>query len=360
MPAQTARRLHMSGFWRTRSLTKVLIPHDLSQRKYYPDADPLPYEATGEKLRDEIRRRAPDIDLRLAADESATLAALDEAEVLITYRIRSAWLERAPHLRWIQSASAGIDHVFKVSDVAADDLRRRGIMLTNAAGLQRLVIGEQVMACILAFSRGLLRSFRQKAERRWRIFAADELAGCTIGIIGLGGIGSRVAELGKAFGTWVIGTQRDPSRYSGPADRVLSTAELPELLEAADHVVVACPLTDQTRGLIGAGAFGRMKRTAHLINVARGEIVDEAALIEALKTRRIAGAALDVFGRPGPSDVADVEALPLESELWDLDNVIITPNNASGTPRFYEHLAELFLRNLWLVQRGQEPPGRVL
>ncbi|MGQ0665014.1 MAG: D-2-hydroxyacid dehydrogenase [Pseudomonadota bacterium] len=342
-------------------MTRVLIPHDFDFRKYHPGRGALPYEATGEKLRDEIRRRAPGLEVDWARSEVETLSAIEDADVLVAYGVRAAMLDRGRHLRWIQAGSAGIDHFFKLSDIAPEGLRRRNIMLTNAAGVTRLVIGEQVLACILMFVRGMPQAIRQQARHHWEIFCADELAGKTVGIVGLGEIGGRVAELCKCFGTYVVATKRNPDSYCGPADEVLPAGELPSLLRRSDFVVIACLLTEQTRGLINARTLALMKASAYLINVGRGEVVDEAALIEALKAGRIAGAALDTFGpQVGRGGIGDLEALSPDSELWSLDNVIITPNHASGTRRIYEHLAELFVRNLMLVEAGHEPPGRIV
>jgi phosphoglycerate dehydrogenase-like enzyme len=332
---------------------KLLIPSDFSFAKYHPGEAMLPYEATNRKLGDEILRRMPDVDVVVASSVDETEAALGDAEALVSYGVRRAMLDRAPHLRWIQAGSAGIDHFLKTSDITLAEMRQRGIRLTKAAGVTRLVIGEHVFAMLLAMSRDIPRSVRQQDARVWQIHRGREIAGSTLGIVGLGEIGGRVAELGRAFGMRVIGTKGDPSTYEGAADAVYPPDKLDEVLRAADFLVLACSLTSRTRGLINARTLGQMKRDAVLINVARGEIVVQDDLVAALRSGAIAGAALDTFGVPGRDALADLEALDATSPLWDMPNVLITPNNASATSRIYEHLADIVTDNAHRLIEGR-------
>lgn len=341
---------------------RVLISDNLNYRKYFPGSAPLPYEATGERLRDEIQRRAPELTVTWAATPAETCAALPAAEALIAYGVSREQLDLAPNLRWIQAGSAGIDHFFKLSDVDATELRRRGIRLTSAAGVSRLVIGEQVLACILMFVRGMRRALDQQRAQRWEIFCAGELHGQSVGVIGLGEIGERVAELCKAFGTRVIATKANPDRHRGFADQVFGANGVDRVLAEADFVVLCCPITPATRGMINQASLARMKPGAHLINIGRGELIVEADLVAALRDGRLAGAALDTFGSTATAggSIEQLEALSPDSPLWSLPNVIITPNHAAGTHRIYAHLAELFLRNLCLIEAGEQPPGSIV
>ena len=273
-------------------------------------------------------------------------ARVAEMDVLVVSGLwRNELLENAPKLRWIQSVGTGYDQ-FPV-----DALRERGIRLTRAFGVMREAVAEQALACMLSLARHLhfLRDYQRKHD--WRPYIADisnredELAGKTCGIVGLGLIGSRVAELAKAFNMRVIATKRDPSTYDGPADRVSGTDGLDDLLRESDYVVLTCPLTDETSGLINERTIGLMKRSAFLINVARGGCVVDEDLAPALRRCDIAGAALDHFHE---------EPLGADSPYWDLDNVIVTPHNASETRMYEENLMDILVENLDRLGRGEK------
>jgi phosphoglycerate dehydrogenase-like enzyme len=263
--------------------------------------------------------------------------ALAEAEVLFSF-----WggvisqLEdlpvRAPKLRWVQLTHAGAERV-------DPRLIAGGVTFTTAGGLAATPIAEFVMAYILMFSKGWPGLFRAQREHRFTRFMPRELLGKTIGIVGMGYIGGEVARLGKAFGCRVLGMRRSFATR-GPdavADEAVPPTELGYLLSESDFVVVAAPLTPETKGMIGAAELKQMKPSAHLINIARGPLVDEAALIAALRDGTIAGAGLDVFDR---------EPLPPESELWDLDNVILSPHVSGGTEIYNRRATAIFRDNL--------------
>jgi phosphoglycerate dehydrogenase-like enzyme len=330
-----------------------LIPHDFSYHKYYPGQANLPYEATGDKLRDEIIARDPHLNVMLASSASETESMLYDAEGYIAYSVGRGTLERAPKLTWIQAGSAGIDHFFKTSGVTLSALHARGISLTKASGVTRFVIGEHVFAMLLALSRKIPTAVTQKKERVWRIYMGGELRGATLGIVGLGEIGNRVAELGKAFQMRVIGTKRNREGYAGVADAVFAPEEIYEVLRAADCLVLACSLNKETRQLINAQTLARMKPTAVIVNVARGEIIVEDDLVKALEEGVVAGAALDTFGVPGRDSLDELEALDRSSRLWQLPNVLITPNNAAATPKVYEYLADIIVENAARLRAGR-------
>ena len=338
---------------------KLVIHHDFSFAKYFPGEKGLPVFATAAKLRAEIAQRDASLEVVAAPDRALMTAALQDADGLVSYSVTQDLLDHAPKLRWIQAGSAGIDHFFKSSDVRLSDLARRNIRLTKASGVTRHVIGEHVFAMILAISRGVPRAVMQKESRVWKIYMGAELNGATLGIVGLGGIGERVAQLGKAFGMRVLGTKRSMEDYDGAADQVFPPERVRDVAREADYLVLACPLTAQTRDMVAADFLEGMKRSAVLVNIARGELIREADLVHALKTGVIAAAALDTFGRPGRHVLSDLEALDPESELWSLPNVLIMPNNASATPRIYEHLADIVVANAARLRAGRKLHGEV-
>jgi phosphoglycerate dehydrogenase-like enzyme len=271
---------------------------------------------------------------------------IGEADVLVISGLwRDSLLDRAGKLRFIQSIGAGTDQFPR------DELKRRGIRLASARGVNARAVAEHAMALILALSRRLPEARDNQAKRIWRGMIGDlaeredEIAGKTLLVVGLGDIGGRLAWLAKAFEMHVLGLRRDPAAGSGAADSVHKMDELGALLPEADFVALTCPLTKETENLIDAVAFGRMKPSAHLINVARGRVVDEAALVEALAARRIAGAAIDVTAE---------EPLPPNSPLWGMANVLITPHTAGETRRYEDNVIEILRDNLRRLWHGEQ------
>jgi phosphoglycerate dehydrogenase-like enzyme len=233
-------------------------------------------------------------------------------------------------MRWFHAFVAGLDHpVFR-------EIAERGVTVTNSAGFNAVPIAQYVLAVMLRHAKNIPAWEEAQRERAWRRVESDELTGRTLALIGTGSIGLEVARLATAFGMHVIGTRRRAEPVDGVKQLYPSDA-LHEMLAQADYVVVAAPLTPETSGLIDAAAFAAMKPSAYLINVGRGPIVVEQALIDALTQQRIAGAALDVFDR---------EPLPPESPLWTLNNVLITPHNSASSPRTLDRGALMFVDNL--------------
>ncbi len=269
-----------------------------------------------------------------------------EADVLV---ISGLWqnqlLDRAQRLRFIQAISAGTDQ-FPHAELA-----RRRIRLSSARGVNARAVAEHAMALMLALSRRLPEARDNQKKRLWRGMIGDlarredELGGKTLLVVGLGDIGGRLAQLGKAFEMHVIGLRRHPAFGRGAADRVHAMEELYALLPEADFVALTCPLTAETENLIDAKALGRMKPTAQLVNVARGRVVDEAALIEALAAHRIAGAGIDVTTE---------EPLAPSSSLWAMEQVLITPHTAGETRRYEDNVIEILLDNLGRLWRGDQ------
>jgi phosphoglycerate dehydrogenase-like enzyme len=250
-------------------------------------------------------------------------------------------LVRAPRLKWIQMMSAGVD---RLRDT---DIWHSHVMITGVSGIHATPIGEFVLELMLMFAKGASRCFQMKQKREWQRFLPTVLCGKTVGIIGLGHIGQEVARLSKAFGMRVIATRRSVkmtgrARY---ADRLLPAKKLPLLLAESDFVVISVPQIPETHHLIGEKELTMMKPTAYLINIARGGIIDEEALIRALDEKRIAGAGLDVTAR---------EPLPAESRLWDFDNVILSPHVAGGMEEYVTRATELFCENLRRYLAGKK------
>jgi phosphoglycerate dehydrogenase-like enzyme len=280
-----------------------------------------------------------------ARSKEELIRQLPEADVLV---VSMMWQNEiagiAKSLKFIQSISAGTDQYDK------DLLRARGVRLASAAGVNAIAVAEHAMALILALSRRLPEARDNQKASHWRGMISeiakreDQLTGKTMLIVGLGHIGGRLARLAKAFDMRVIATKRDPSVGAEGADAVYTQDRLPELLGQADIVAITCPLTPATENLIGAAALGAMRPTAHLVNVARGKIVDEAALIAALQEGRIAAAGLDVTRE---------EPLPLSSPLWAMPNVLLTPHTAGETQRYEDAVIDILLENLDRLWRGE-------
>lgn len=271
---------------------------------------------------------------------------LRDTEVLLTNPVvPDGIVEQAPALKWLQLTSAGVDRLLDAPVV------RSHVVVTTASGIHAVPISEYVIGAMLAFAKGLPRSFRAQQERAWRPYWPEELDAKTAGVLGMGAIGMRVMQIAGVLGMRVLALRRSvEQKMAGAeagvpdADEVLPPSELRYLLAESDYVVVALPLTPETRGLIGEAQLRAMKPNAVIINIGRGAIIDEQALVRALKEGWIAGAALDVFQQ---------EPLSPESELWGLENVIVTPHISGGTPRYMERAVELFCDNLRRYTAGE-------
>jgi phosphoglycerate dehydrogenase-like enzyme len=270
---------------------------------------------------------------------------LPSADVLVLSMLwRNELVDRAPRLRFIQSISSGMDRY----DPAL--MRARGIRLASAAGVNAFAVAEHAMALILALQRKIPEAAVNQTRQHWRGMISeiaareDQLTGKTLLIVGMGRIGSRLARLAKAFDMRVLATKRNPSTGTDGADAVYGIDKLHELLGQADVVALTCPLTPETEHLIDAVALAAMKPSANLVNVARGRVVDETALIAALRNRGIAAAALDV---------TQEEPLPPSSLLWSMPNALITPHTAGETQRYEDSVIDILLDNLDRLWRGE-------
>ena len=264
---------------------------------------------------------------------------LPDTDVLVTWSLRSEQVKAASKLRWIHSPAAAV-HALLVPEIVNSD-----IVVTNARDVHGPVVAEHAMALVLASAKRLRAAVDYQRNRTWsqqKLWEERprprELRDAVLGLVGLGSIGREVARLASAFGMRVLACREHPERGGEElVESVWSYDELPQMVARSDYVVLAAPLTQRTRGCIGRGIFAAMKQDAYLINVARGALVDERALVDALRERQIGGAALDVFTE---------EPLPPESPLWMLPNVLITPHSAALTEHLWERHYQLLSENL--------------
>jgi phosphoglycerate dehydrogenase-like enzyme len=252
----------------------------------------------------------------------------------------SAVLARAPALRWVHARSAGLDRVL------VPELVEGPAALTNGRGVFSSALAEFAIAALLFFAKDLRRLVEAQRAGRWQAFEMEPLAGRTLGVVGYGDIGRAVAQRARALGMRVLALRRRPelSRTDPLVDEPLGEDRLLELMARADDVVVAAPLTPATRGLVGRAAIAAMRPTAVLVNVGRGPVIDEPALVEALAAGRIRGAALDVF---------ETEPLPAGHPLWTLPNVLVSPHCADHVPGWVEAAMRAFLDELERFRRGE-------
>jgi len=292
-----------------------------------------------------VQARYPQVEFVRVTEESDLPDALADADAFFGFHFPPELFGGARRLRWIHSAAAGVEANLFPAMVASD------VVLTNASGLHAVNIPEHALGMLCALARNLHVAQRLKAERRWDRFAAisagggfRQLAGSHLAVLGAGAIGLGLVRLGRGLGMRVRVMRRRPERPIEGTDAVVGPGDLHELLGWADFVVVATPLTPDTHHLIDTRALAAMKSSAYLVNVGRGEIIDDAALIDALRNVAIAGAGLDVFVE---------EPLPSDHPYWTLDTVILTPHVSGYLPDFFARAFEIFLGNLDRFLAGQ-------
>jgi phosphoglycerate dehydrogenase-like enzyme len=275
---------------------------------------------------------------------AATLAAVRGAEVYLGFGVPAEVLRRAPGLRWAHSGAAG------VGGSLSAEMLERDVVFTNSAGIHGPPVAETVLAYLLHFARALDHALDAQRRRAWDKAALDgpgspvrELGRSTVGVVGLGGIGREVAWRAAALGSRVVGVRRKPVPVPG-VELLTGGDSLDRLLSMSDYVVLTLPRTDRTARLLSADRIDRMKRGAVLVNVARGGLVDEAALADALRSGHLRGAALDVF---------DQEPLPSDHPLRDAPNLVISPHTSAYTPHFWEREAVLILDNIRRYLAGE-------
>jgi phosphoglycerate dehydrogenase-like enzyme len=233
--------------------------------------------------------------------------------------------------------------------VSVPEFRERGIALTNNSGSYDIQIAEHALAFIFAAAKRLHVYRDQQSRRNWKEHRQEELRDATLVVYGLGSIGAEIARLGSGLGMRVIGVRRRVEPVAG-VDRIVPPELLDEVVAEADYLAIAAPLTRETRGAISKDVIGRMKKTAWIVNIARGAIIDEDALVAALKAGRIGGAGLDTL---------TVEPLPADHPLWALENVMISPHSSNSSPRVRERTLALFVENLRRFKADQPLLNRV-
>lgn len=307
-----------------------------------------------------LRALAPSLDvLDFTRDDRFDMDAVVDPEIeVIVGRRAPADLTQVPGLRWLQVGSAGVDHL------TADPPWAKGIIVTNARGVFAVQIGEYVSGAVLRLNQPLARWAADQAARHWPVAdepVADVARGKTAVLVGYGSIGREVARQLAALGLRILAVKPRPEirvdasyRVPGTGDpdgqipeRLLGVETLPDLVREADYVVLTLPLTAESRHSVGARVFAAMRPTAWLINVSRGALVDEPALLAALRAGQLAGAVLDVFGE---------EPLPPDSPFWDMPNVTITPHVSGATSLFRD---ELVLENVKRYLAGEPLLNRV-
>jgi phosphoglycerate dehydrogenase-like enzyme len=256
-------------------------------------------------------------------------------------------VRRSDRLRWVHGTAAGAGEQLAAAKLEPAELDR--VAVTTSAGVHAVPLAEFALLGLLAFAKGLPRLLADKAERRWDHYPVGELRGRTVLVVGLGGIGREVVRLASAFGMRTLGIKRTGGDVPH-LDELHPPERLRELLPRADGLVVTLPITDATRGLLDREALGLLPRGATLVNVGRGAVVDEDALVDALREGSLAGAALDVFA---------VEPLPEESPLWELPNVLLAPHTMALSVHENERIVELFCDNLRRYLRGEPLRNRV-
>jgi phosphoglycerate dehydrogenase-like enzyme len=285
-----------------------------------------------------LQREFHQVSLVTLPDYSRVDEEIVDAEIVIAWSIRPEQIAAAKQLQWVHSPAAAVHQLMFPELVNSD------IILTNAREVHGPVVAEHVIALIFALAKKIPDSVRLQQRHVWgqqilwdELPRIREVVGATVGIVGLGSIGRAVAKSAKALGMRVIAVREHPEKGSESADAVFGPAQIDELFRQADYVVLAAPVTETTKAIANAERLALMKTGACLINVGRGALVDEPALARALREKRIGGAALDVFPK---------EPLPVDSPLWDVPNLLITPHTAALTEKLWERHYSLFSENL--------------
>jgi D-2-hydroxyacid dehydrogenase (NADP+) len=292
-----------------------------------------------------VQREFPQVNVVTLPDYKRVDEEIVDAEIGIAWSIRPEQITAAKKLRWIHSPAAAV-HQLMFPDLVNSD-----IILTNARDVHGPVVAEHVIALIFALAKKIPDSVRLQVEHIWgqqilwdELPRIREVAGATLGVVGLGSIGRPVVKSAKALGMRVMAVREHPEKGNDGADAVFRPAQVDEIFRQADYIVLAAPVTNSTKAMANAERLALMKPDACLINVGRGPLVDEAALAYALREKKIGGAALDVFPK---------EPLPADSPLWDLPSLLITPHTAALTDKLWERHYSLFSGNLRRYLSGE-------
>ena len=297
---------------------------------YAEEADIAPYTAVSE--------RYPQIETCIEKSADGFLRAIQSTDIVCMARKYDRhWLSDARRLQWLHVGGTGIDRLYPLDELKPD------LVISNTPGLNAEMMADYVIGTLLMLTWNFPRLWRNQMAAKWERWSVERVEGKMLVLVGVGSIGCAIARRARTLGLLVTGVTRSASPVP-EVERVFGPDQLHQVLGKADYVVLAVPLTSETRGLIGPQELDAMKKSAHLINVSRGSVVQEQALITALKEERIAGAALDVFAS---------EPVPPESEFWKLENVILTPHLSSWSKDYRIRSAEIFGINLERYLSGQ-------
>ncbi|WP_207589046.1 NAD(P)-dependent oxidoreductase [Halomontanus rarus] len=300
----------------------------------------IPSSECADALRDRLADREHTVTL--ADSPAAEPDLVRDADVVVGGDLRPEVLEAAEELQLFACSSAGVGHL------DLEEFRDRGIAVTNASGVHGPNIAEHVLGWILLITRRLDEGIRRQNRREWNHFQAfGELRGSRVCVVGLGSIGQAIVDRLEGFDVETVGVRYSPEK-GGPTDEVYGFEEIEAALVGVDYLVIACPLTETTEGLVGEDELATLPSDAVLVNIGRGPIVDTDALLSALRGNKLHAAALDV---------TDPEPLPEEHPLWNLSNVYITPHNSGHTPHYWERVADILVRNLEAVDETEEYEG---
>jgi phosphoglycerate dehydrogenase-like enzyme len=279
-----------------------------------------------------LKEKFPDVEFRVADHHSKAAASIRDVDALVTFgpMLHDDVLKAARNLKWIQALGTGVDGIVDQPSLPKE------VVVTKMHGFHGIPVSEAAMLAMLALARDLPRAVRSQAMRKWDRFPARTLDGKTAGILGVGAIAETLAPMCKAFGMRVVGLSSSPRVLPG-FDEMFHRSDLARVAAELDYLVLLTPLTEETRGIVNAEVLGAMKRSAFLVNLARGGVVDEAALLASLQKNQIGGAALDVFAK---------EPLPEDSPFWALPNVLITPHAGGFFDDYPKHALPTIEENL--------------
>jgi phosphoglycerate dehydrogenase-like enzyme len=289
-------------------------------------------------LRERLQKTFPDFQFVQLQNYDRVPEEILDADVFIGWSLRPEQFVEAKKLRWIHSPAAAVHQLMY------PELINSSVAVTNSTGVHGPVVAEHAVGMMLALAKRFPQAMQYQAKKTWAQEQLwnerprpREVAGATVAVVGMGGIGREFTRLAKALGMSVLAVRENPGKGAGGADAVYGPEQIEEVLPQADYVLLCTPVTPATTAIINAARLKKMKPDAYLMNVARGPLIDEPALVEALRDRRIAGAGLDVFVE---------EPLPADSPFWSFDNILITPHTAAVTERLWERHYDLIVENL--------------
>jgi phosphoglycerate dehydrogenase-like enzyme len=284
-----------------------------------------------------LERMFPKLSIHAVTREKEVGDFIEKADILFTFNISDKLFKKAQNLKWIQALTTGVDSIINLPSF------RKEVLLTSARGIHGPQMSEMAILLMLALNRNLQKVIRNQDQRAWERWPGKLLYNKNVGILGVGTIGEEIARKCKVFGMTVFGIDI-VKRKIDSIDFFYGPEELLQVIKEVDYFIIVVPSTPQTKKMIGAEALSSMKPTAFLINIGRGDIVDEEALIHALKTGKIAGAALDTFWE---------EPLPKDNPLWDMENVIITPHVGGMSDIYVEQVLPIIEENLRRFLQGE-------